>query len=699
MTFYQDIDYSDWGVPLGMENPRNQVRSGGAAAGPNYDYDTGDSDFYTQPDTSGPVWGDDYSLYGLTTGFNGINDFDRDVDETADYFRRTGNRTWQDDANAGGWGQYGGYTGQASDGFDDPYNMGWNLREMQTAEGADRYGQDPGRYDPYSNDMLNRMSGNAYRGASWDPWNMGWSQREANTAQVIDQEGWDDPRYRAQREGITNNGNQVWDEEQRIYDQYGNIANEGGNPYKDPMEYLAAQNGRGEGRYEPMRGALATEFQGGVQRFEPQRGALATEFQSGRGMYEDPQAGLVGTMAGGRNQDESSTMGQVNQFGYNPGKYEGQREDTFRRFASGGGGYDDPTKQALKQTAAIPIQSQLGGIEQAVNRGVARTGNAAGAAGALVSGRLDAANQVSRNLNQAQIQMADAQRADQSTGLQGLGQLQGEGDARTTYALNAQQNQNAADRARQAQAANMYGQMSQAGDARKQAAAGLYGQMANESTAMKRDAANMYGQMAQESDQRWNSAFNQYNQLGQNKLTAQQLGLGAQQGMLGQQRGYQQQAFNNLGQLQGEQDASAQQAIQNRMTMENQARQRETQALSGYQQQQGMADSRYQTQLGTQMAMNEQARGRQQQALTAQERAIERNNANTLAGANLQAGLGNKQTQGELAQIQAMQQLLGQQSGAAQSLGSLISLIAAIPVSSWGQGEQGTSGSTGGFSI
>jgi len=689
----------DWGDQLSEQELYEAGLQERADRNDSNSYGTEESDFYTQPDTAGPVWGDPYSLYGIVTGFNGINDFDRDVNETADYFRTTGNRTWQDDANAGGWGQYGGYTGQASDGFDDPYNMGWNLREMQTAEGADRYGQDPGRYDPYANDMLNRMSGNAYRGASWDPWNMGWSQREADTARTIDAEGWDDPRYRAQREGITNNGNQVWDEEQRIYDQYGNIANEGGNPYKDPMEYLAAQNGRGEGRYEPMRGALATECQGGVQRFEPQRGALATEFQSGRGMYEDPQSGLVGNMAGGRNADESSTMGQINQFGTQPGQYQGQRDDIYRRFASGGGGYDDPTKQALKQTAAIPIQSQLGGIEQAVNRGVARTGNAAGAAGALVSGRLDAANQVSRNLNQAQIQMADAQRADQSTGLQGLGQLQGETDQRTTYNLNAQQNQNAADRARQAQAANMYGQMSNAGDARKQAAAGLYGQMANESTGMKRDAANMYGQMAQESDQRWNSAFNQYNQLGQNKLTAQQLGLGAQQGMLGQQRGYQQQAFQNLGQLQGEQDASAQQAIQNRMAMENQARQREAQALQGYQQQQGMADSRYQTQLGTQMAMNEQARGRQQQALTAQERAIERNNANTLAGANMQTGLGNQQTQNQMSLAQLYQGAIGGQQSGAQGAASLITALSSLPIFSGGQGEQAGGQTSVGFSI
>ncbi len=695
MAYYDDPSEfvgADWGPPVlpedltritGGARPAGSGGGGGMVAynDPNYV----DPDQYTQPDTSGPVWGDPYSLYGWITGFNPINQWDQQAGDIATAFGSGGNRNSADYMNEDLWSQYG-YGGR-------------NANEMRTAEGADRFGSDLGQYDPTSIDMLNRMSGNAYRGASWDPWNMGWSQREADTARMIDAEGWDDPRYRQQREDLTNNGAQPWDEERRIYDEYGNIASGGGNPYRDPMEGLATQNARGEGRYEPMRGALATEFMQGDARYTPQRGALATEFGSGRGMYEDPQSSLVGNMAGGRNADETSTMGQVNQFGFGPGQYQGQRQDIFSRFASGGGGYDDPTKQALKQSASIPLQNQLGGIEQAVNRQVAKSGNSAGMAGALVRGRLDAANQVARNMNQAQVQIADAQRQDQSTGLAGLGQLQGETDARAQYALNAQQGQNAADRARQAQAAGMYGQMSGAGDARKQAAAGLYGNMAAESTAMKQAAANMYGQMAQESDQRWNSAFNQYNQLGQNQLASKQLGLNAQQGMLGQQRGYQQQAFNNLGQLQGERNAQGQQALQNRMAMENAARAREAQALQGSMGLQGQADDRYRTQLQTEMAMNQADRDRQQAAMSAGERAIDRRNTNQLAGAQMTASLGNKQTQGQLANIQNFFQLLGQQAGGANQLGSLISALTSLPIHTEGVGEQSGSQSGAGFSI
>ena len=745
MPEYQDVDLGE-GVPEDSYDPSaiRQGRGGGSSYG---DADYIDPDVYTQPDTAGPIWGDPYSLYGWITGFDPINQWDQYAGGIGQDFGDTGN--WQDsDAyNSGLWSQYGGYTGRASDGFDDPYNMGWNLREMQTAEGADRFGSEMGQYDPSAIDMLNRMSGNAYRGASWDPWNMGWSQREADTARMNDVAGWDDPRYRSQREGITEDINQPWDEERRIYDEYGNMAQTGGDPYRSQRERLAGLNATGIGR------------------FDPERRAMTDEFATGRGMYDDQEMGLIDRISGdayrgqswdpweqGWNRREADTARELDRFGFDPsalygerkgladqmgtqnageaaaeaawqqygtqpGRYQGTREDVLTRFAQGRGGYDDPTQQAIKQSAAIPIQSQLGGIEQAVNRNVARTGNAAGAAGALVQGRLDAANQVARNMNQAQVQIADAARQDQMTGLSGLGQMQGELDARTRAGIEGQREVQRAGRQGQLNQAGQLGQLEGESDARRQYAlnsrqgmeAATRGREADAATrlanasqsadARRAQALGQWGQMTGETDARWNQGFNQYGQMGQQQLGNQQYALGQQNQMLQNMRGARQQAFQNYTQMQGEADASQWQALQNRMSMENAARAREAQALQGYMGMQGQADSRYQTQLGTQMTMNEQARARQQAAMQANERAIDRRNTNQLAGAQMAAGLGNKQTQGQLANIQNFFQLLGQQSGGANQLGTLISAITSLPIYTSGVGEQSSSGSGSGFSI
>jgi hypothetical protein len=85
--------------------------------------------------------------------------------------------------------------------------------------------------------------------------------------------------------------------------------------------------------------------------------------------------------------------------------------------------------------------------------------------------------------------------------------------------------------------------------------------------------------------------------------------------------------------------------------------------------------------------------------MQAGERSLDRRNANQLAGAQMNMGLGNKQTQGQLANIQNMFQLLNQQSGGANQLGSLISTLTSLPIHTEGQGTE-TGGQSGfGFSI
>lgn len=748
---------------------------------------------YLYPDTTTPSGG----LYGDIQNFTGMNDFDWFTGAgAANFYNERDPRLNQ--ANATNWQNYG--YGNPSD-F-DPYKMGWDPTETGTWEDVLNYGYgNPSDFDPYKMgwNPLETSQYQAYQNygygnpSDFDPYKMGWNPTETGTWEDLLQYGQRDgkggPEYKGPSENLINQIRQGNPNEDDLRAQSGRYM-VGQSPYEwqqqGALDRLGARTGDesiarelykqqlGPGAYDTAREGLAGQtaddaflqslrnqagaWAGGPGMYDTQRGQYAQQigdvgdlqgigdqagaWGAGPGQFEGDQRGLVDRMTGGWNPDEASTLDALKRFGSDPGLYDQLREGYYKQWAEGKGGYDDATKQALRQSAVLPIQEQARGIEQAAQRMAASRGNSAGLYGSMAANRLDAANAMARGGNQAQLQIGEAALRDRTAGVEGLGNLQNARDTRQQYSLGSQQSMNAGQRAREQAGASMLGQMQGQADQRRSTgfqtqlaadaakrgalgqAAGQYGQMQQEADSRRQagygtqlsaeqaakagygQAASQYGQLqgdltqrqqygtsglnaANEAErQRQQFQASQFGQMGGAWDARQQYGMGLQNTMNQQDRSRQQQAFQNYQTLQGAQDARSQFALQQQRAMENDTRARQQYAM---QQTQGMLNDtrgRQQWSVEQQRAMENDTRARQQAAMQAQERNIERQNANAFQGLGILGNLGQKQTAGDLQRIQMQQQLWNQFQQGAQSLNSLFSALSSLPVGQTGQSGQ-----------
>jgi len=670
----------------------DDVEGGGSATGGGgVDPRNADADYYLNPDTEAPTGG----LYGDLMDYTGLNAFDQDYYDTADYYRNTGGWSDLDTLGAQGWQDYGygGFNDMENEnlGLADQYGQGYGRYEQGMGNiyggmlGRDQYDQrlsgmydqmgQGGQYDKNLTAANNRASGAQNYGQSWDPYGMGWNQYQAQTAQMGDQyangQGWTDDTRRSILDKM--NGGLTAGEEQ--------VANNIEN-YRT-----------GPGAYEDQRASLAGNLGNG---------------QSGK--FENEQLGMVNRMSGnayrgaswdpwnmGWSQREADTARQWDVLGFDPGKYQGQREQTYQDFAAGKGGYDAKTQDALRQSALNPIQQKSMAGEQAAQRAAAMRGNSAGLAGALMANKLDTGNALSQANNQTQLQIAGAQRADRDLGLQGLGQMQGEEYGRQAQALQGRREMENATRGNEAQAAQMYGQMGGQADSRLNAAAQQYAGLAGDAAQRSQWATGQQRAIQESARGRAQQALQGYNQMQGEADARQQAGLGLRQNMIGTANQQAQQGFQNLSGMQGAQDQRNLAAAQGYQNLAGRTDQRQQAAAQGYQNLQNSADQRQQTQLNTRLGMAQNQRGQQQQALQANERAIDRRNTNTMAGANMVGNLANRGTQGDQFRMNGLQQLLGQQSGTAGQMGSLLAALGSLPNFNSTTGGSGQSGMS--FSI
>ena len=658
-------------------------RSGGSRVDPRNEY----SDAFLNPDTEAPTGG----LYGDWMGYTGLNAFDEDVYDTADYYRNMGGWNDLDAMNAQGWydygyggpneferqnlgmfGDYGQGYGRYEGGLNDIYNSMFLPGQYdRRLEGMYNQMGGMGAYDPNALSAIQRASGEGNFGQSWDPYGMGWNEYDYGTAQMADQyatgQGWTDDVRRS------------------ILDKM--------NDGMTPGEAQVAQNienyRTGPGAYENQRADVAAQLGSGQSgKFESQQLDMANRMSGNayRGQSWDP-------WNMGWSQREADTARQWDVFGYDPGKYQGQREQAFSDFAAGRGGYDQKTQDALRQSAMNPIQQQSAAGEAEAQRAAAIRGNSAGLAGAMMRNKLNTGNALSQANAQTQLQIEGARRADRDLGLQGLGQLQGEEYSKQAQALQGRREMENSARDREAQAAQVYGQMGGQADSRLNAAANQYGQLAADAAQRSQWATGQQRGIQESARARAQQAFQGYGQMQGEADQRMQTGLGYRQGASGAANQRAQQAVQNYQNQQGALDARINRAAAGYEGLAGTQDQRRAQAAAGYQALQGDADQRRLQELNYRQGLGQQLRGQQQQALQAGERAGERYNQNVLAGTNMVQNLANRSTQGGLARNQGLMDLLNQQTGRAQGLDTLLSALGSL------QTYNSTSSSGGGSGL